>query len=313
MKEMRKLWLVIILVLLLIPSAAFSLSLPVAPIDFDIQDYTSLYYWDGSDWVPKASNAAPAVGDQSRAFLKIRNITDIVPDVTGPTDNMLWAYDSAPPAGNTEGLIAVEKDLLISSITTSGTETYLFFSGTTDRPNGTFEVYLSDPALDWYNEIALGDPNLWDALYATVSAAPATKWLAGEFTQSTYFGEFDDTNAGFETVTALVGIHLNSTFTEGWWINNNETVTMSSTINPQAWLNLDPLYSGPFIENYFGTGKDLAVGNVGLLSQGSYDWGSYSDDWIRGHTVPEPATLLLLGSGLLGAAFFGRRKNKKSS
>ena len=40
--------------------------------------------------------------------------------------------------------------------------------------------------------------------------------------------------------------------------------------------------------------------------------GSHDVIWEDGHDVPEPGTLLLLGSGLIGLAFYGRRKfNKK--
>ena len=40
--------------------------------------------------------------------------------------------------------------------------------------------------------------------------------------------------------------------------------------------------------------------------------GSHDVTWENGHEVPEPGTLLLLGSGLIGLAFYGRRKfNKK--
>jgi hypothetical protein len=40
-------------------------------------------------------------------------------------------------------------------------------------------------------------------------------------------------------------------------------------------------------------------------------WTNTSQDPITGGVVPEPATMLLLGSGLLGLAGFGRRKFKK--
>lgn len=44
-----------------------------------------------------------------------------------------------------------------------------------------------------------------------------------------------------------------------------------------------------------------------------YNWLASSEDPVRGAAVPEPATMLLLGSGLLGLAGFGRKKlNKKT-
>lgn len=44
-----------------------------------------------------------------------------------------------------------------------------------------------------------------------------------------------------------------------------------------------------------------------------YDWLASSEDPVRGTAVPEPATMLLLGSGLLGLAVLGRKKLIKKS
>ena len=45
----------------------------------------------------------------------------------------------------------------------------------------------------------------------------------------------------------------------------------------------------------------------------SGDFGVSGADFIKANTVPEPATVSLIGAGLLGAAFLGRRKAKKKS
>jgi len=316
--------LVLIMGLVFSPAIGLAFSLPYAPLDFDIQDYTSLYRQAGADgylevllvdnttvtvydedhdgYVALPSQAVPQVRDESRAFLKVRNITTTWPDITGPTDDQVYVYGA-----NGEGLIAVERGLYISDIYTNGGVTNIFFLGDV---NPQFELYVVDTSeVDWLGDIANGDPQNWSGLYNTVkTAGNSTPYLSGTFTMSTYVGDFEDSSAGLETVQALVGIKLDAELDQGSWINNNELIIGFSSLNPQAWLNLNP--NNIIIDDFFGPGKDMAIGNVGLDAQGSFSWGSFSDDWTRAHSTPEPATLLLLGSGLVGMGLVSRRKKK---
>ena len=69
--------------------------------------------------------------------------------------------------------------------------------------------------------------------------------------------------------------------------------------------------------DFNGTGFNLNLGNTAYLVH--LDWGYFREE-IQGNTawygpgvpeIPEPATMLLLGSGLLGAAGFARIRRKK--
>ena len=81
-------------------------------------------------------------------------------------------------------------------------------------------------------------------------------------------------------------------------------------------LNIEYADAGPAFWGFVDvTGSDDYYLNVVLvtkLDQGYASWGRFSDvavETVQG--VPEPSTLLLLGSGLLGLVGYGRKRMKK--
>ena len=123
-----------------------------------------------------------------------------------------------------------------------------------------------------------------------------------------------DATSSYQFAFELTSDYTDMLFTYGRY--GSETDEIVSDL----YLNGNPFtITGPGEGNYkvlnFDLG-DLGVDNylitINYMGEGVRN-GHYVDFFeLNGNPVPEPATLLLLGTGLVGLAGFGRRKFKKS-
>ena len=167
-------------------------------------------------------------------------------------------------------------------------------------------------------ELVLAGGVTWDQANAAANLRPGNWHLATitDATENAFIENLLAPGAPFFEDSCLSG-NLVGSVCQGIWLGGTSSTRSSndwSWVTGEVWSFTDWGPTAPF-----GNGDRLQIDE--FRSQGQLiAWNDVPGEWVRGtgyivesssaSPVPEPSTVLLLGSGLAGLAWYGRKRKK---
>ncbi len=284
--------------------ALFLYSLPAKAVPVIDAGANSLFFTNVENWIDEDDSGDISAGDTFYGILNVQNISNGGSDIWG-TDNV-----------GGDGTIDTLTGYFLTTVTGVnvhgglGGDVHISLGAATADPNGVLTAadLSSGVVLKMFvDDTSVGGPG---TAYTTNDAGGA----AGDIANATDGSVWATLNVGpngywYTHAPVVPPTNVGAAIGESWF-------GLDFVVNNTGWTYLaidDPLESeagagGIALVEMYGT-SNINVNDPAIT--GGDNWGYTSQD-PSVVVTPEPGTLLLLGSGLLGGALLRRRRARKS-